>query len=192
MPIPAIPPTHIGVLLCGMMVMLGPLYTVEDYSVVSHTVNQLGAQNTPGRWFLNLGFLTLGIGVGLDARRLWWTAPFVSVFFIMFAIAVAMMAIFSPRPIDPAQAYSDMGHVLHAVFATAGSLCFCVGAAAYGFYRRTGPAKWLGIGAGVVALLLWFTVFTMPDIQGVLQRLMYTVVFAWLAAYLPHPLGKKA
>lgn len=192
MPLPVLSSTHVGVLLCGGMILLGPLYTVEGYSVVMHTVSQLGAQNTPGRWWMNFGFLALGIGVGLDARRIWWTAPFVSVIFIMFAAAVAMMAVFSSRPVDPDLPYSDMRHLLHAVFATAASLCFSVGAAAYGLFYRSGSAKWLSIGAGVSAGLLWFTAFILADIQGALLRLMYAFMFVWLWVYLPQPLGKKA
>ncbi len=192
MPILVLTPTRLGVLLCGALILFGPFYTVDGYSIVSHTVSQLGAQNTPGRWWMNLGFLVLGIGVGLDARRIWWTTPFVSVFFLMFAAAVAMMAVFSSEPVDPALPSSDMWHLLHAVFATAAILCFCSGAIGYGYHRWPGPAKWIGIGVGVSAGLLWLAAFIVPEIQGALQRLMYAFIFVWLAVYLPHPLGNKS
>jgi len=181
-----ITPTLLGVLLCSSMILLGPLYTVDGYSMVAHTSSQLGAQNTEGSWLMNLGFIALGFGVGIDARRIWWIVPFVSAIFLMFAVAMIMTGVFSLQPIDPALPYNDMWHVLHSVFAVAAGICFCVGAIGYGLFRRVGAAKWISIVAGLLATGLSLAIFMLPEVQGLLQRLMFAVTFTWLAVYLPH------
>lgn len=186
MPRVDITPTLLGVLLCSVLILLGPLYTADGYNVVAHTSSQLGAQNTPFAWLMNLGFIALGVGVGIDARRIWWIVPFVSVIFLMFAAAMAMTGVFSLQPIDPALPYNDMWHVLHSVFAMAAGICFCVGAIGYGMFRRAGAAKWISIGAGMAATGLSVAIFSLPELQGLLQRLMFAVTFTWLAVYLPH------
>lgn len=185
MPRPLLSSTLLGVLVCSLLILFGPLYTTPGYSVIAHTSSDLGAQNTPYNWLMNIGFVALALGVGLDARRVWWQAPFISVMFMLFAAAMALTGVFSLRPIDPALPFDDRSHMLHSVCATIVGVCFCVGAIGYGFYTRSARARLVSFAASISATLLSLGIFMMPDLEGLLQRLMFLITFSWLAIYLP-------
>ncbi len=178
-------PTLYGVLACALLMLLGPLYTAPGYSVIAHTSSDLGAQNTPMNWLMNLGFIALGAGVFLDARRLWWRAPFVAAVFIVFGLTMALTGVFSARPTSTSLPYSDMADLMHSVMAGFVGVSFTLGAVSFMFLESGSPRKRLCLGAALWATACSLAMVYLPDYQGLLQRLMFLITFPWLAAFLP-------
>ena len=52
--------TRIGIAIFTLSVVLGPLYTVPDYSVVSNLISELGDQHTQNNFIMIIGFIALG------------------------------------------------------------------------------------------------------------------------------------
>ena len=127
----------------------------------------------------------LGIGVFVDARKLWYQAPFLTPIFIMFGAAVALTGVFSLRPIDEALAYNETSHALHSVFATIAGFSFTIGAIAFGFFEKSRKGKIACFAAAVIATLLSVLMAFLPDFQGLLQRLMFMATFSWLIIFIP-------
>jgi hypothetical membrane protein len=173
--------------MCGALILLGPLYAGPGYNATSHTVGDLGAQGAAFGWAMRLGLVMLGVGVALDARRLWWRAPFVSLLFLTLAGAVALSPVFSPRPLHPDMPFSDTAHVLHHAFAAMAGVCLCVGVAGYGFVTGAGRAKAISFAVCAATVLLSLAMILWPDLGGLLQRLMLAAAFAWMVAFLPNP-----
>ena len=48
-----------ALLLLVMFIL--PWYSTPEYSIMNNTLSQLGAQNTPNAWIMNLTFVSLGI-----------------------------------------------------------------------------------------------------------------------------------
>ena len=44
--------TKVGIIVFALAVLLGPLYTVDEYSIVTNLVSELGAQHTPNNFIM--------------------------------------------------------------------------------------------------------------------------------------------
>ncbi|MER2531972.1 MAG: DUF998 domain-containing protein, partial [Candidatus Competibacter sp.] len=102
----------LGILTFAATILLGPLYTVEGYSVTANTISELGAQRTPNNVVAIIGFVAFGLGIASDwlRHRSWATVPF-----LLFGIFVAAAGLLPHRPIDPEIPYNDLVHRLHSV-----------------------------------------------------------------------------
>ena len=49
-----ITPTRVGIVVFALAVLLGPLYTVDEYSTVTNLISELGAQHTPNNFYYDL------------------------------------------------------------------------------------------------------------------------------------------
>lgn len=181
--------TLYGVLMCALLMLLGPLYTAPGYSLLAHTASDLGAQNTPMNWLMNLGFGAFGVGVFLDARRLWWRAPFVAATFLCFGLSMAMNGVFPARPFGPNLPFSDIADMMHLVMAAFAAITFIVGAASFLFIEADNRRKRLCGAAAVWAMICVAAMLYWPDLQGLIQRLLALVALPWLAAFVPQGKG---
>lgn len=176
---------HIGVAAATAAIVIGPFFNVADYSSLRHSTSELGAQGAPGAWIMNAGFTAFGLGVLIDAVRAFRISPAPAGAFIVFGLAMVMNAVFSHRPIDLAAPYVVFEDDMHSFFSSVVGASFAIGVLAVWFARRDlGP---LAVHATAVAaaVILPLGMFLFPELQGVLQRAMFFISFAWLAAYLP-------
>jgi hypothetical protein len=98
---------------------------------------------------------------------------------------MTMNAVFSHRPIDHAIAYDVRADELHSLFATVVGFAFTFGAIAQSFIERGRWRRLVCYGAAAVAIILPLGMLQFPEIQGVLQRIMFGITFAWLVVFLP-------
>ncbi|MGI9535971.1 MAG: hypothetical protein ACR2PB_02795, partial [Desulfocapsaceae bacterium] len=61
--------TRTGIAIFTMAVVLGPLYTVSEYSVVSNLISELGAQHTQNNFIMFIAFILLGGCIAIDGLR---------------------------------------------------------------------------------------------------------------------------
>lgn len=166
-----------GILIFAAAILLGPFYTVDGYSVVANTVSQLGAQRTPNNVVAIIGFVAFGLGIVIEwlRHRSWATVPF-----LLFGVFVAAAGLLPHRPIDPAMPYNELVHRLHSVMATASGIAVTVGFLWQGIREGITKMRVCDFYMALICLVLPMTMFVMPEFQGLIQRLMYFQVFAWL------------
>ena len=155
--------TLMGVIAIAAIILAGPGLTAPGYSVIAHSISELGAQNTPFSWLMNVGFAAFGLGVIVDAAQRLKGAPWVAASFLVFGFSLFGVAAFSHSPIDPAAAFDQ----------------------AQSFYERTGVRRFLCWAACAAALALFAAMAAVPEAQGLLQRAMFLSSFIWLPVFLP-------
>lgn len=167
----------LGILIFAAAIILGPFYTVENYSVIANTVSELGAQMTRNNFVAIIGFVAFGLGIVIEwlRRRTWVTAPF-----LLFGVFIAAAGLLPHRPIDPEIAYNDTVHRLHSVMASASGIAVTLGFLWQGVRESVTKIRIGHFYMAGICLTLPMAMFAMPEFQGMIQRLMYFQVFVWL------------
>jgi hypothetical protein len=155
------------------------------YSWVSQTTSEFAAQGVQGAWLARLGFVLLGLSVILLAticQRRWglWGAALHAGFGVLLIAA----AVFSHRPWTAGEDFDRVEDVLHSITATAMGFVFVIGVVVTALRRSRGDVwpRAFDIMAVAASVAIPLGMAALPDIEGVLQRLMFVVAYAWYAA----------
>lgn len=179
--------TRAGIALFVAAVACGPLYTVPGYSMTQHVISQLAAQHTTGNWIMAAAFVLLGAAIVVDGlrvprRRQAWP-------FIVFGLAFALAGLFGHRPIAPGLPYSVAVDAAHSALATVSGTALTVGFAWQALRPGASVAhRAVAAAMALVCLGLPLLMLAHPAVQGLIQRAMYALVFAWLWACYPRRL----
>ncbi|WP_208106591.1 DUF998 domain-containing protein [Streptomyces sp. GC420] len=173
-----------GLIASAVALAVAPAVMPPGYSWVSRTTSESAAQGLSGAWVARLGFVLFGLSVVLLAtvcRRRWgvWGVALHAAFGALMTAAAA----FSHKPWQATGPYDRTEDVLHSVAASTMGIAFALGIVAVALSRRAlrrrvRLADAVAVAASVV-LPLGMTV--LPDVQGVLQRLIFVVAYAWYA-----------
>ncbi len=172
----------LGILIFATTILLGPLYTVEGYSVIANTVSELGAQMTHNNFVAIIGFVAFGLGIVIEwlRHRMWATTPF-----LLFGIFIAAAGLSPHKPIDPAVAYNEIIHRLHSVMASTSGIAVTLGFIWQGLKENVMQKRWIDFYMAGICLIMPMAMFAIPEFQGLIQRLMYFQVFVWLWFFFP-------
>lgn len=177
-------PTRTAIALFVAAVALGPLYTVPGYSMVQHVISQLAAQHTPGNWIMAAAFVLLGAAIvadGLHAPRRRQAWPFIA-----FGLAFALAGLFGHRPIAPDVPYSAAVDSVHSALATVSGIAMTIGFAWQALlWSATLAHRAVASVMALACLGLPLLMLAHPPAQGLTQRVMYGLVFAWLWVCYP-------
>ncbi len=173
--------SRVGVAIFTLAVVFGPIYTVPDYSVVSNLISELGAQQTQNNFFMIIAFCLLGAGIAIDGIKT-FQLPLLP--FISFGVAMAIVGLFPHKPIDAALNYSSALHNIHGIIASVAGTLITIGFIWQGF-RNIGWQKMACFYMAAVAIVFPVLMIKLPTLQGIIQRVMYLQIFAWL--WVKHP-----
>jgi len=168
--------TRVGIAIFTLAVVLGPLYTVTEYSVVAHLISELGAQHTQNNSIMVIAFAILGAGIVIDGMR---TFRAVSLPFILFGVAMAIVGMFPHKPIDTSLIYNPTYHNIHGIIASAAGTVITVGFIWQGF-RTHGRQRTVCFYMALVAIVFPLLMLYFPNLQGAIQRVMYLQILGWL------------
>ncbi len=167
--------------ICISLVMfILPAYSYSGYSILSNTTSQLGAQASPHAWIMNSAFALMGASViisfwgGLRLKCYEDTLP------IVFGLSFVMVAIFQHEPGITGLAYNHTAALLHSVFATIMGIVISVYAIIKAMKADSTTDRILAVLALISASGLSFLMYAMPNYTGLLQRVMFLSVLAWL------------
>lgn len=177
-------PRRAGILAFVAAAAAGPWYTAPGYSVVGHVISQLGAQNTPNRGIMIAGFLALGAGLAIDGLR-HFRGPAIPL--TAFGLAMALAGLFGHRPIDPALPYDELADQIHSLLATAAGISITVALVWQGVLTRPRRERLAAFTLATLCLALPLAMLAFPALQGLIQRAMYLLIFAWLWTRWPAP-----
>lgn len=167
-------------LILIIVVFILPNFSHEGYSILKNTTSELGAQNTPYAWIMNLVF----IAMGLFSIILVW--PQLKYFLlpkgliILFGLSLAMTGIFSHAPINNSIEYSILEDTIHSVFATITGFAFTFFAITIGFIENDKNRKILAFAIAILATVLSIMMSEFEAFRGILQRIIFITSFGWL------------
>lgn len=169
----------IYILLVAVMFVL-PLFSFEEYSILTNTTSHLGAQNTPNAWVMNLVFVLLGLTAILEGwfhlHRYW----FQKILITIFGAALVCTAIFQHAPIVEGITYSPSEDRLHSLFAGLVGFSFTIFALSVEFIVADRLKKALALLIALAAVALSMLIFNIPEYAGIFQRVMFLIAFGWL------------
>ena len=177
--------TALGVFIIVSAIVFGPLFAHPGFDWVAHTTSQQAGQMVQGAWLMRLGFVAFGLGVLLDALPDLRRGQYENGLFVFFGVSMVLVAVFSHKPLDPTLFYDVTDDLLHSVFATLMGFAYGIGVA----WRMVRMRQKLDIVFSAIAamssIILPLAMWQLPEIAGLLQRLMFFISFVWLVLYLP-------
>jgi hypothetical protein len=173
--------TRVVIALFTLAVVFGPLYTVSEYSAVANLISELGAQHTQNNFIMVFAFALLGAGIVIDGMR---TFRAVSLPFILFGVAMAIVGMFPHKPIDTSLIYNPTDHNIHGIIASAAGTFITIGFVWQGF-RTHGRQRIICFYMALVAIVFPLLMLNFPNLQGAVQRIMYLQILGWL--WLKYP-----
>ncbi len=174
--------TRLAILFFTAVVVLGPLYSASGYSPISNVISELAAQNTPRNYVMAAGFVLLGAAMVADGIAV-FRRPLLP--FMAFGVCFGAAGLFGHKPITSSAAYVPWIDSAHSALATLSGICLTIAFA----WQATKPAsrgyRSVALFIAALCLVLPLLMLRLPQYQGVIQRLMYLIVFAWLWACYP-------
>ena len=174
--------TRIGILLFSAAALAGPWYTVAGYSVVRNLISELGAQHTANSMIMVAGFLALGLGLVADGVRRFQR---MALPFMAFGAFMALAGLFAHKPLDPAVQVDEAAHAMHGLLASLAGISITVGLVWYAIRTSGTWRRWVALALGGLCVALPLAMLALPAWQGLIQRVMYLLVFAWLWLFFP-------
>lgn len=175
----------VGLAASAAVTLLAPVLMPDGYSWISRTTSEAAAQGISGAWLGRLGFLLFGLSVLLvaDLRRRPW-GSWGTGLHVAFGAFMAAAAAFSHRPWLPDLTFDATEDVLHSLAATAMGFAFAGGvvAVAVRLSRFPTPAGVLDVVAVLASVALPIAMTAVPWADGLLQRLMFAIAYAWYAS----------
>ena len=171
-----ITPTRAGISVFALAVVFGPLYTVNEYSVMSNSISELGAQHTQNNFIMILAFILLGGSIVIDGVRRFRIALLP---FILFGLTMAIVGMLPHKPIDPSLRFNSTYHNLHGIIASIAGTVITAGFIWQGVLTK-GRQRIICFYMAGVAILFPILMLSSPNYQGIIQRLMYLQILSWL------------
>jgi len=169
--------TRVSLLVTVLAIGLGPLYSEPEYSWVRNSVSQLGAQSTKNSAIMVVGFLALGMGLVVDTFR---SRDLRRIPFGLFGLFFALAGCFPHEAWIEGRESSALIHRLHQVMANLSGLAITVGHLVAGTVASRKSAKFVSFSLAVSCVVLPLAMLKLPELMGLLQRLMYGLTFLWL------------
>ena len=106
-------------LISGVLFLMAPLAMPADYSWVSNSISESGAQGLTGAWVTRLGFICMGLGV-LATTIVSWTAwkAFASWLLAGFGFLMITVAAFSTKQWGVSAPFNELENNLHSLSAS--------------------------------------------------------------------------
>jgi hypothetical membrane protein len=180
--------TRVGIAIFALAVVFGPLYTVDEYSVVSNLISELGAQHTQNNFIMIIAFVLLGGSIVIDGARRFRIALLP---FILFGLAMAVVGLYPHKPIDAGLNFNATYHNLHGIIASIAGTVITVGFIWQGL-KTDGRQRIICFYMAGVAILFPILMLTFPNYQGITQKIMYLQMLGWLWIKYPIILANQA
>ncbi len=168
--------TRIGVLFFSVAALAGPLYTVDAYNSIRDVISLLGAQNTQYSFIMVAGFIALSTGIFIDGVRHFSKN---AVPFMVFGLCMGLAGVFAHRPLVQNLDSSEIEHQLHSSLATLAGVAITIGVLWNAFRQPSPVARTIELVLAGVCLGMPLCMLAFEDFQGIIQRVMYVLVFAW-------------
>lgn len=159
-----------------------PLIMLDGYSIVANTTSESAAQATEGAWLARTGFLLFGFAVlWLSVVRSRWHAAGRRAH-MTFGVAMVVVAVYSHRPFLEDVPFDRIEDMFHSLAATGMGFAFAIGVAIVAYGRRSERVRLRDVAALVASIAIPIAMTWLPDLAGVMQRLMFAIAMWWYGA----------
>jgi len=179
--------TQAAILAFALAVIFGPLYTVDEYSIVSNLISELGAQHTQNNFIMIGAFIALGGGILFDSLKRFHVSLLP---FILFGLFMAIVGVFPHKPLNPSLNFNQTYHNLHGIIASVAGTLITAGLMWQGF-RTNGVHRIICFYMAAVSIIFPVLMLAFPSYQGIIQRVMYIQVLGWLWVRYPSVLANR-
>lgn len=174
---------RLAVAFITMIILIAHFVVGEPYLWYQNSISQLAGQAYAKAWIMRAGFIGFGLLIQVAgirrlraAGRYWYR----ELPLLLYGLSVLASGIFSTTPFIEGVPYSEREAQLHSLFATAGGIALSTGILL--FMLTDTPNSRRAVHA--IALFLTFGLSlllpVLSQVMGALQRLLWTVGFAWL------------
>ena len=167
-----------ALLLLVMFIL--PRYSTPEYSIINNTLSQLGAQNTPNAWIMNLTYVSLGISSVIAGWRYFEGFAFQRLFLILFGISLSLAAFFNHAPVNPLIQYEISEDGWHSYFICTTGLTFVILTVSSTFIIENHTDRLLAAGAGLSVILFSVLMTEVAQAAGVWQRFIFIISLGWM------------
>jgi len=167
-----------------MVIFILPLFSFDNYSIVSNTTSHLGAQGSPNAWVMNVVFIVMGLTTILIVFNN--PSPVIILFGVLFGGSLVLTGIFRHAALIENFESNILLDQFHSVFATTTGIGFVALSSTQGFISKD-KQRTIAFLMAVFATLLSVAMMIKPQYMGILQRLMFLISFAWIFFYLKNP-----
>lgn len=157
-----------------------PFYSVPEYSILSNTLNQLGAQFTTNAWIMNFIFISLGIGSVTAGWTYYKEFVFHRIYLIIFGASLVFTAFFHHAPLRPEIQYNIIEDGWHSYFACTTPISLTVLTITTSYFLKKKSDKMLGFSTGISLIILSILMFEADQLRGIWQRLLFIIGFGWM------------
>ena len=163
-----------------IVIFVLPYFSDQNYSIIKHTTSELGAQNTPNSWIMNLTFIILGSASILDGWKFLKAYKFHKFVLTFFGISLILSALYKHAPIDATINYNIKEDDLHSLFSSITGFLFTLFAISTSFILEKRKDKLIAVLIGISATLLSVLIFNVSGFAGIWQRLIFISAFGWM------------
>lgn len=177
------PTVRLAIAWLAATMLVAHLLAPANYQLASNTLSELGAQQAEFAWIARIGFIGFGVllawhfsGDLVHVKRFWGQA----VLLLLYGSSVALTGFFSTAPIESGVSFSEPESMLHSMFATMAGVCLSV-SVLMAAWRAPTPRERARHVAALVFITGTSVLFaTLPEWQGVTQRLLWIGGLWWL------------
>lgn len=164
-----------------------PFFSSQGYSIIRNTTSQLGAQQTPNAWIMNITFILLGVGSIASGWSFLRGFTFQRIVLVVFGLSLILTAFFHHAPIYTNIEYNQNEDWLHSLFASTTGMSFTIFALSVTFIVRKKVDGIIAFSAGILAMALSMLMFNITQWMGIWQRLIFILCFGWLIYLFSDP-----
>lgn len=175
-----------------LVIIILPFFSATDYSIVSNSTSQLGAQLTKNAWIMNSIFILMGIMSVVFAFEKLGHFFFHKGLILIFGLSLIASAYFRHSPIDLMIPYNRLYDQYHSIFSSITGFSFVLFAMSCIFITDKLKHKVFAFSIAISTSLLSILMFFFDDYKGLLQRLMFSLAFLWLYIFLSALKNKRS
>ena len=163
-----------------LVMFILPFYSATEYSIISNTLSQLGAQNTPNAWIMNFTFVSLVTASIIAGWKYYEGFAFQRLFLVLFGISLTLAAFLNHAPVNTLIQYNILEDGWHSYFIFNTGLAFVILTVSSIFLLETRAARLLTTVAGLSVIILSILMSEVAQAAGVWQRLFFIISFGWM------------
>lgn len=174
----------LGLALSALALAIAPLFLPETFSAIANTTSESAAQGVEWAWIARIGLATFGLSVLGFTRLPGMTEnPIRRWCFDAFGSLLILSAIASTRSWIPGAVFDPSEDWVHSFAATAMGFAFAFGVVAtvLGRGQVVGRLRLHDLLAVAASVLIPLGMLALPEVDGLLQRLMFAIAFVWFA-----------
>jgi len=163
-----------------LVMFILPFYSAPEYSIISNTLSQLGAQNTPHAWIMNFTFVSLGTSSIIAGWKYYEGFAFQRLFLVLFGISLTLAAFFNHSPVNTLIQHKIPEDGWHSYFIFTNTLTFIFLTVSSAFILEEQRDRIFTSTTGVSVILLSVLMSEVSSAAGVWQRLLFIISFGWM------------